>query len=166
MADTKEASVSTDVSSSGNGGQRKVIVAVDRSQQAEQALDWYLNTVHRPEYVVILIHVPEGPTLRGAEGQRLSDGEIQKLLEAEKKENEEMTKKYSTVLEKHGAKGNYRVVYNAKPGEAVVESALTEHADMIVMGTRGMGTIRRTVMGSVSDYVVHHSKVPVIVCRH
>jgi len=32
----------------------------------------------------------------------LSEGEIQKLIELEKKENDEMNKKYKTVLEKHG----------------------------------------------------------------
>ena len=38
-----------------------------------------------------------------------------------------------------------------------------EHADIIVMGTRGQDAIRRTFLGSVSDYVIHHSQVPVIV---
>ena len=37
---------------------------------------------------------------------------------------------------------------------------------MIVLGTRGQGTVRRTILGSVSDYVVHHAHVPVTVCRH
>ena len=38
-------------------------------------------------------------------------------------------------------------------------------ADMIVVGTRGLGKVRRTVLGSVSSYVIHHAHVPVIVCR-
>lgn len=52
-----------------------------------------------------------------------------------------------------------------KPGEAIVDAAKNENAAVVIMGTRGMGTLRRTVMGSVSDYVVHHAHIPVIVCR-
>ena len=34
---------------------------------------------------------------------------------------------------------------------------------MIVMGTRGLSPLRRTVLGSVSDYVLHHANLPVAV---
>lgn len=37
---------------------------------------------------------------------------------------------------------------------------------MIVTGTRGMGKVRRTILGSVSDYLVHHAHCPVVVCRY
>lgn len=52
-----------------------------------------------------------------------------------------------------------------KPGEAILKIAKEENATLIVTGTRGLGKIRRTVLGSVSDYVIHHSPVPVLVCR-
>lgn len=52
-----------------------------------------------------------------------------------------------------------------KPGEAILKIAREENATLIVTGTRGLGKIRRTVLGSVSDYVIHHSPVPVLVCR-
>ena len=51
-------------------------------------------------------------------------------------------------------------------GEVVCRVAKEEGAHMIVTGTRGMGKLRRTFLGSISDYIIHHSPVPVLVCRH
>lgn len=53
-----------------------------------------------------------------------------------------------------------------KPGEVIVRIAEEENAAMIVTGTRGMGKVRRTILGSVADYLVHHAHCPVIICRH
>ena len=41
--------------------------------------------------------------------------------------------------------------------------AKKQNAELIVMGTRGLSTLRRTVLGSVSDFCLHHSKIPVAV---
>jgi nucleotide-binding universal stress UspA family protein len=38
-------------------------------------------------------------------------------------------------------------------------------ADLIVIGSRGLGGIRRALMGSVSDSVVRHAYCPVMVVR-
>ena len=50
-----------------------------------------------------------------------------------------------------------------KPGEVIIDYSKKESATCIVMGSRGLGKIRRTVLGSVSDYVVRHSLIPVVV---
>ena len=50
-----------------------------------------------------------------------------------------------------------------KPGEGIVNASQSQNSDIIVMGTRGLSTLRRTVLGSVSDYVLHHSHIPVAV---
>ena len=52
-----------------------------------------------------------------------------------------------------------------KPGEVICRIAEEEQAVMIVTGTRGMGKVRRTILGSVSDYLVNHAHCPVTVCR-
>ena len=61
--------------------------------------------------------------------------------------------------------GKFRTA-SGKPGEKIVSIAAEEGAMMIITGTRGLGKFRRTILGSVSDYVVHHSTVPVLVCRN
>jgi len=51
------------------------------------------------------------------------------------------------------------------PGEVICSVAQREAVETIVVGTRGLGVMRRTIMGSVSDYLVHHAHCPVSVCR-
>ena len=57
-----------------------------------------------------------------------------------------------------------KLLSGAKPGEAIVKAIKECEADVVVMGSRGMGVLRRTFVGSVSDYVMHHAHVPVIIC--
>lgn len=49
-----------------------------------------------------------------------------------------------------------------KPGETIHGIAEQEKVSVIVMGGRGLSTLRRTLLGGVSDYVIKHSQIPVI----
>jgi len=55
--------------------------------------------------------------------------------------------------------------YTGKPGEAICSVAKDEQATLVVMGSRGLSTVRRTLLGSVSDYVIHHAHCPVAVVK-
>jgi nucleotide-binding universal stress UspA family protein len=57
------------------------------------------------------------------------------------------------------------LIWEGDPGEAIVEAAVAESADMIVVGTHGRRGMDRLVMGSVSEYVVRSAPVPVLVAR-
>ena len=50
-----------------------------------------------------------------------------------------------------------------RPGEVICKLAEDESADLIVIGSRGIGTLRRTFLGCVSDYCVRHANIPVLV---
>ena len=43
--------------------------------------------------------------------------------------------------------------------------ASEENSVLVVVGSRGMGSLRRTFLGSVSNYILRHCPCPVIVCR-
>ena len=62
-----------------------------------------------------------------------------------------------SVSNAHLATGN--------PADQIVAYAQDEGAGIIVMGSRGLGGIRRALMGSVSDAVVRHAHCPVMIVR-
>lgn len=49
-----------------------------------------------------------------------------------------------------------------KAGETIHRTAEQEKVTFIVMGGRGLSTLRRTLLGGVSDYVIKHTQIPVI----
>lgn len=49
--------------------------------------------------------------------------------------------------------------------DKIVEVAEQRKTDLIVLGSRGLGTFTRLVLGSVSDGVLHHAHCPVLIVR-
>jgi len=47
----------------------------------------------------------------------------------------------------------------------ITEFANYKKFDLIVMGSRGLGKMKETFLGSVTNYVVHKSKVPVLIIK-
>ncbi|XP_011412629.2 universal stress protein YxiE isoform X1 [Magallana gigas] len=165
---------------------RVVAVAIDNSEYAEKAFDWYLEKIRRNDDVIVLIHIPEsydfslatvqnnGEEIREWSPLALqkdafdftvpSPGVIRQLLDELEKNVKFLEDRYAEKVKAYGIDGKFRTG-GGKPGEAILKIAKEENATLIVTGTRGLGKIRRTVLGSVSDYVIHHSPVPVLVCR-
>ena len=49
--------------------------------------------------------------------------------------------------------------------ETIIRFANQQRADLIVMGSRGLGGFGRMLLGSVSNYVAHHANCPVLIVR-
>jgi len=52
-----------------------------------------------------------------------------------------------------------------EPASAILNVANQEDADLILICTHGMGATKRFLMGSVTDRVVHHADIPVMIVR-
>ena len=57
------------------------------------------------------------------------------------------------------------IVLKGDPAEKIVNFAEEHNVDMIIVGSLGKGGFERLVIGSVSEKVVRHAKVPVLVVR-
>jgi nucleotide-binding universal stress UspA family protein len=63
-----------------------------------------------------------------------------------------------------GVEATY-LLWDGEPGRSIVAAAEAEKADLIVVGTRGLDRAGRFLLGSVSDHVVYHAAVPVLVAK-
>jgi nucleotide-binding universal stress UspA family protein len=74
------------------------------------------------------------------------------------REVEQVKAEEETVADSHLVRG--------RPDREIVHLSEELGAGLIVMGSRGLGGVRRALMGSVSDSVVRHAHCPVLVVRH
>jgi len=83
------------------------------------------------------------------QAEEVLEDQVKKIVEAGGK----VAEKHVRVPEHHRAR-------------EIVEVAEEAGAGLIVMGSRGLGGMRRALMGSVSDSVVRHAHCPVMVVRY
>ena len=69
------------------------------------------------------------------------------------------------ALQAAGITRTETMILQGLPGSAIVEAADESDCDVIVMATHGRSGLRRTVLGSVADYVVRNVSVPVLLVR-
>lgn len=51
------------------------------------------------------------------------------------------------------------------PAVVILDFADSIEADLVVMGSRGLGVVKGVLLGSVSQYIVEQSKCPVLVVK-
>ncbi len=57
------------------------------------------------------------------------------------------------------------VIEYGEEGSTIVSFANKNNFDLIVIGSRGMGKLGELFLGSTSNYVVHSSKIPVLIIK-
>lgn len=147
----------------------KVVIAVDGSDIAEETFKYYVENFHKEGNEVIVVYEAEQPTLPTVafhHGAKFPAEEIAAVMTEHNKKRNEIENIYTVKCnQKHLKFKVYADSTNRKPGPAIVHKAEEVGAGMIVMGSRGLGLVRRTMLGSVSSYVLHHSKIPVFIYR-
>ncbi|KER27338.1 hypothetical protein T265_05585 [Opisthorchis viverrini] len=165
-------SPSTDsVESCGNAkladASRHILMPVDDSKHSERAFRWYLDHIMRPGDGLYLTHVvePMSPGLDYAKASKSPaikeefNRHINELVQG----GRVLRAKFIAECESRDLPAKFTLHVGSKPAEHIVRVAQEHGYDMIVMGNRGVGTIRRTFLGSVSDHIIHNAGLPVII---
>jgi nucleotide-binding universal stress UspA family protein len=138
----------------------KILLPTDGSEEATLATQTVTDLGERTGSELHVVHVGEIPHTHYPDryGYRAlyeeDEREARQLLEAQV---EKMQAAGATVAQAHLRMG--------RADEEVVVLAEELGVDLIAMGGRGLGGVRRALMGSVSDSVVRHAHCPVLVVR-
>ena len=134
----------------------KILVAYDGSESAHRALDQAAELAQSNGADVCVVSVAEPLPQFGRAGAMLVPEEEQERIHELADAKKALTEKgvSAKVVERKG-----------DAAAMIIEEAEKEGTDMIVMGTRGLNSAQRWLVGSVSSRVVQHAPCNVLVVR-
>mmetsp|Transcript_25271 Transcript_25271/g.43637 ORF Transcript_25271/g.43637 Transcript_25271/m.43637 type:complete len:160 (+) Transcript_25271:42-521(+) len=158
---------------------RKFIVAVDGSPSSTKALDWALTTLIVPEEdIVILVAVSEKagefggfPVCVFPKSPKATVGDVARFQSREQMELMKIRAELSAFLQKYEAMCAAASVscscmeLAGNPKEELCAIAEREKPHILIVGNRGTGDLKRLLLGSTSDYLVHNCTCPVLVVK-
>lgn len=153
----------------------KILVAVNDSEHGHQALHQAIRLINLQDATFLILSVEEPvaippttsttsvpgiPNLNmpldvetGVEAIKLEEQRTRSAIDWAKQLCEQAGIQYLTRLEL------------GDPKHVICDVAQQENSDLIVVGSHSYNRVERVLMGSVSDYVVHHAPCPVLVVR-
>ena len=135
----------------------KILVPLDGSQNSMRGLDKAISIANSSDAEITGVYVFHLPITAGIKYTKKMRDEAQD--KAVKAIGPAMRK-----AQQAGAKFQYKTG-GGDTGEEIVRFANKGNYDLIVIGARGMSGVKEAFLGSVSNHVMHKSKVPVMVVK-
>jgi nucleotide-binding universal stress UspA family protein len=148
---------------------KRILVCLDGSKLAEQIMPYATEEAIRFRGKLVLLQVVQEPVAftPGLPGEAPVPIQTHVMVEG----TEEALNRARDYLEKLAAPLRKKgiqvktVAIPGRPGEAILDYANTNSINLITIATHGRGGLRRAVFGSVADYVLRESGLPVLVIR-
>jgi nucleotide-binding universal stress UspA family protein len=142
------------------GSDNRIVVGVDGSETSKSALAWSVDEARLRRARVTAVHAWMPPYV----GAELVPAAAFETDEYERRGSETLASVIDGIdTEGLEAPVERRVVSDA-PASALVAAA--EGADLLVVGSRGVGGFKGLLLGSISHHVTHHARCPVVVIPH
>ena len=135
---------------------KKILVPMDGSKKSFKALERAINLASLTDSKITVLNVI--PHI-GEAGPRTKAFDQQTILQGKAVVHEA-----AKIAKKKGVKADTKIL-RGWPGIETVKYAKSGNFDHIVLSTTGTGTTKGDMLGSVSNYVVHKSPVPVYLIR-
>lgn len=147
--------------------QRLILLPVDCSIHSERAFTWYVDNMYKPGDGVGIVHIhepPSIPTKFSTMGPMVLPDDWKNDVRASLAAARDCAEKYRRRAEGLGIRCDvFFQSVQGSVGESICEIATKSNADGVIIGSRGLNGLRRTLLGSVSQYVITHCKSTVTV---
>jgi nucleotide-binding universal stress UspA family protein len=139
---------------------RTILFPIDGSSYSERALIWANENFLKPTDLVVLVHVITigiEPSVRSVDRLQAWEEYTRKVLEDAVGMLQEKAKLITTTTHIE------YVTFEGEPRQELENAIQKFQATAVVVGSRGLGFLKRVMLGSVSTYLLHHSSCPVLV---
>ena len=138
-----------------------VLVPLDFSAYAEQALDSAIALAQKLQARVTLLHVIQPPAVVNVAGGIWPSSTFLQDLEAAGTRDMEG---YLARVTAAGLAGEIVIVHGV-PFQEILDTAKARQVDLIIMGTHGRTGLSHVLLGSVAEKVVRLAPCPVLIAR-
>lgn len=144
---------------------KTIVVPVDGSANSKLAVEHAVSIAKGSGAEIIAVHVANIVSAISSFDQTpISGGYVsEQLAEDMEQTGKKVLHEVSELIpEGVTVKSVFEV---GSPGPAVLSVAKKYNADLIVMGSRGLGLLKGIFLGSVSSYVTSHATCPVLIVK-
>jgi nucleotide-binding universal stress UspA family protein len=139
-----------------------ILLATDGSEEAQLASTTAADLAQKTNSELHVLTVgPDYPLYELPE----HPAEFQDVLRENRRRAKEVLEQQAKKIEESGVSVKETHLLEGRADEEIVALAEEIGAGLIVMGSRGHGRLRRSLLGSVSDAVVRHAHCPVTIVR-
>ncbi|MEM2759279.1 MAG: universal stress protein [Nitrososphaerales archaeon] len=148
---------------------KKILLAMDGSEASFNASKYAIHLAKIEGAELILLHVLENIKQGGVIGLRARYGDI-KIVKGYLQYSEKLAKQWMNKVEEVASSNGVHlkkevILDQSSKAEEILQYAEKNKVDIIVIGTKGLTTFKKLIIGSVANAIVGNAKCPVLVVK-
>lgn len=142
---------------------KKILFPIDNSENSKRVQNYVIEMAKKHQSEVVIFHSYEFPTAvyghPASIGVYYYNDQLKKVIT---EEADKMLNDLKSVFEEEKIPVK-TITEKGNVGKAIIDIIDFETCDLVIMASRGLNSLERFLLGSKSNYVLHHANIPVMI---